>query len=417
MPTILIRTLLSMKDIQYKHIENTLRELAFFIHQCRIEEEKENFKKQFYLVKNTTAPLKQKIEASKPNKKRKATKQVWTEKEIQIMPYLKDLKYRKTSDGIHQFRYRKNGFNLSFNSKEFEVAKQKAYDFIKTLKNKIRSEADVLKGHTLDFVAQAWMKLKQEHTDKATFRAYENVYKNHIEPVFGKRSIKGILPIDLQPYFDELFKRYERTTEDAKIILNGIFKYAMANRIIPSNPMDAVIVNKHIRKKGAALTNDQIKRFKETMLKTENPFGLAGLIILYSGIRGAELQSMTFNWDNETFTVKNAKLKKSQKIKPENEFRTVPIFEGLKQLKDRIQTEEWKIEAKTLSNNFTKFWKENTVKDLRHTFTTKARESGIENELVNIWTGHLPGSNQTANTYTHFSLEYQKKEAKKLEEY
>ena len=126
---------------------------------------------------------------------------------------------------------------------------------------------------------------------------------------------------------------------------------------------------------------------------------------------------MTFNWDNETFTVKNAKLKKSQKIKPENELRTVPIFEGLKQLKDRIQTEEWKIEAKTLSNNFTKFWKENTVKDLRHTFTTKARESGIENELVNIWTGHLPGSNQTANTYTHFSLEYQKKEAKKLEEY
>ena len=278
MSTILIRTLLSMKDIQYKHIENTLRELAFFIHQCRIEEEKENFKKQFYLVKNTTAPLKQKIEASKPNKKRKATKQVWTEKEIQIMPYLKDLKYRKTSDGIHQFRYRKNGFNLSFNSKEFEVAKQKAYDFIKTLKNKIRSEADVLKGHTLDFVAQAWMKLKQEHTDKATFRAYENVYKNHIEPVFGKRSIKGILPIDLQPYFDELFKRYERTTEDAKIILNGIFKYAMANRIIPSNPMDAVIVNKHIRKKVLHLLTTKLKDLRKQCLKQKILLDLQDLL-------------------------------------------------------------------------------------------------------------------------------------------
>ena len=53
------------------------------------------------------------------------------------------------------------------------------------------------------------------------------------------------------------------------------------------------------------------------------------------------------------------------------------------------------------------------MKDLRHTFTTRARECGIDNELVAVWTGHSLG-NITSKVYTHFSMEHQQKQAQRL---
>ena len=150
------------------------------------------------------------------------------------------------------------------------------------------------------------------------------------------------------------------------------------------------------------------------MQHNKTPFGLASLIILYTGIRGAELESLSFDWTAGTFKVKNAKLKKSQKLNTQNIYRTVPIFPALWGLRTRIENEKWIIGPRELSGNFHRYWTEHTIKDLRHTFTTKAREARIDNELVNLWTGHLPGSNVTANVYTHFSMDFQKEEAKKM---
>ena len=404
-----------MKQEQYLFIENTLRELSLYIHNCRVEEEKERFKKLFSVV-HTEQALPMQSNVALKLKRKKQNCQVWTAKEINEMPYLKDLKYRITKDGIHQFRYRRDGYNISFNSKSFDVAKKKAYDFIKSLKTIIQNSADVAYGKTLDYVAQAWINLKKAHSDKHTWYSYEGIYENHIKPIFGKRSVKSILPLDLQPFFDKLFEEKGRTCESAKIVMNGIFKYAMANRLCTTNPMDGVIIEKHFRTPGKTLTAEQLSRFKAKM-SLEGKYGLAGLIILYTGIRGAELCSLTFDWAAGTFAVKNAKLKKSQKSNPDNLYRTVPIFPALYKLKDRIQSEDWIISPTRLTNKFKLHWSENTVKDLRHTFSSKARESGIDNELVNVWMGHAPGTNLTANTYTHFSMEFQIEQAKKMIDY
>lgn len=362
------------------------------------------------------SPMQRNVD-SKLNKLKVQNQQPWSAKELQEMPYLKDLKYRITRDGIHQFRYRRDGFNVSFNSKKYEVAKKKARDFIDELKKTLRKESDVPSKNTLHYVAGFWFSLKRIHSDPSTWRAYESVYKNHIEPVFGKRSIKALLPIELQPFFDNLFQKSGRLCEYAKTILNGIFEYAIANRMIPSNPMGGVYTAKHVRKTGKVLSDEQLHRFNVKMMASGS-YGLAAIIILYTGIRGAELESLTFNWDAGTFSVKNAKLKVGQKMHKENLYRTVPIFPKLYELRHLIEEcDSWHIEAKKLSNEFSAYWTENTVKDLRHTFISRARESGIENELVNLWTGHLPGNNVTANIYTHFSMEYQQKEAKKLQPY
>ena len=353
----------------------------------------------------------------KRNSEKNAKRQLFTLQEVNELPYLKDLKYRVTQDGIHQFRYRRDGFNVSFNSKNYEVAKKKAYDFIKSIRSKIRSEADLIKGKTLDDVFDMWFDIKKAHLDEKTAEVYASAYRCHIKAVLGRRTIKSILPLDLQPFFDRLFEVSSRKTEDVKTILNGCFNFAIANRMIPSNPMLGVILEKHIRKKGKALNDEELARFKSAMLADDSRFGLAGLIILYTGIRGAELESLSFDWEGGTFTVANAKLKRSQKVKEDNLFRTVPIFPALWGLKERIESEEWKICAGTLTGKFKDHFIGCTVKDLRHTFISRAREAGNENELVNLWTGHLPGKNMAANIYTHYSFAFQKKEAEKLKPY
>lgn len=348
------------------------------------------------------------------NKKGRSSE--WTEKELKEVPYLKDLKYRFIS-GVHQYRYRRNGYDKHFSSKYKEVAKQKAYEFIKGLNKTISSERDVLYAKTLDFVANAWLELKKGHTSYTTYRIYEGIYRNHIAPVFGKKSVKSLLPMHLQPFFNELFLKQEKTCEDAKIVFNGIFKYAVANRLCSSNPMQGVLVEKHFRKTGVSLSEEQIERFK-TVMNRSGKFGLACLIILYSGVRGAELSSIRFDWNGGTMTIDNAKLKKSQKRNPLNLVRTIPIFPGLYALRERIEaSDEWRIKASTLTCKFCNYWTETTIKDLRHTFISKLRESGIENELVSIWTGHSAGKNVTANTYTHFSMDFQKEQAKKVKAY
>ena len=342
-------------------------------------------------------------------------RKLWTDKEIEEMPNLKDLKYR-FHRGVHEFRYRRNGYNEHFSSKHYDVAKEKARKFIFNLKKIVRSDNERSQGKTLDSVFCLWAEIKRAHTAEKSWRTYEGVYLNHIAPKFGKRSIKSILPMHLQPFFDELHEKYGRTCENARTILNAVFKYAVANRLCPSNPIPGVIVERHVRTPGQALTDEQIKRFKEKMLR-RGKLGLAYLIMLYSGVRGAELNTITFDWEQGTFTVSNAKLKKSQKVNKGNLQRTLPIFPGLWGLREKIENEEWRVSPLHITTRFSEYWTENTAKDLRHTFSTKAREAGVENELVNIWMGHSAGKNLTANTYTHFSMEFQKKQAEKISNY
>lgn len=340
----------------------------------------------------------------------------WTKKEIEDMPYLKDLSYRITVDGVHQFRFRRHGYNVSFNSVNYEVAKNKAREFIKKLNRLMGKEIKPAHVNSLDYVADLYFKQKGKHVGEETIRAYLSTYINHVKPAFGNRAISRILPMDLQPFFDDLFSRHGKTCENCKIILNGVFKFALSNRLCSHNPMDGVIIERHYRTPGKTLDDEQIKRFKSAMLAAGER-GTTYLVILYSGIRGSEVERMTFDWERGTFTVYNAKLKKSQRANPNNLTRTVPIFPGLYKIRERIERDAWRYPARVVSNYFSELWTESSVKDLRHTFVSKARESKIENELVNLWTGHLPGKNVTANVYTHFSEKYQIEESKKLVDY
>ena len=219
-----------------------------------------------------------------------------------------------------------------------------------------------------------------------------------------KYTLKTLSAPVLQKIFDSV---PTKNGEEIRTILNGMFEYAIASGLIDRSPMPVVIIKKHERENGTRLTKEQerklLKSIKGTYLETTVK------LYLYTGARPSELKTIKFNWSEGTFTLKNSKLKSYQK----EQTRTIPIFPTLYAIKDKIQTAEIVNEAylsKYLwSNNFGF-----QVKSLRHTFTSKCKEQGVLPELVNYWTGHTPGKDTSARVYTHYEMDFQKKEAKKI---
>ena len=245
--------------------------------------------------------------------------------------------------------------------------------------------------------------VKKKMVKENSYRSYYNTYKNHIRAVYADYALSSITPQLLQPHFDKLHAEIPRVCEDVKSLMNGILDYAVNNQLIPVNPIKSVYVEKHERTTGVALTAAEEKAFLKAIKGDYYEYSF--LRMLYCGVRPCEVNKITENADG-TLTIKNGKLKKWQK----NLYRTVPTFPLYKQ---HVLGKGYNVDVKKLSVAFTKFCPNHQLKDLRHTFISRARECKIENELVAIWTGHTLG-NITASVYTHFSMEYQRTEAAKL---
>lgn len=333
----------------------------------------------------------------------------FTKKELESMPTLKDCHIRQKPNGTYEIRYRRLGFEKSFSSKILKEAKARCYEWLATLNVDLKSH--VLKPQEkkftrfIDFANNYIYKIKKKRVKESTFQSYRLNYENNIVPIYGNMRLCDISPFFIQHHLDELNVRTPRACEDVKMLLNNIFDYAVANGILERNPIKAVYIPKHQRKNGQALTPTQEKQFVQNIKgsKYENYF----LKMLYSGVRPSEVFEITEDVNKNVLIIKNSKLKSYQKEK----YRTIPIFPKYKETLSMPITETASLEQLRLE--FKKFCPNNTLKDLRHTFTTRARECGIENELVAVWTGHSLG-NITSSVYTHFSNEHQQKEAKKL---
>ena len=340
-------------------------------------------------------------------------------KEIVDMPRLKDFKIRMMKGKYYEIRFRRYGYDVSFSSKDFETAKRKAFAWLSTFESQIQANYNftvLSKSESEKFSANKYItfkmfadeyiyKIKKNRVKESTFRTYKVNYENYILPVYGNMRLNDIKPYLIQSHLDKINKKTPRACEDVKLLLNNIFDYAVNNGLLERNPIKAVYIPKHERKNGQAFTPEQEKAFVTQIKgsKYENYF----LKMLYSGVRPSEVLNITEDIEHNTLTIKNSKLKSYQKEK----YRTVPIFPKYASTLDCPI--KGKVSVDHLGKEFKKFCPENTLKDLRHTFTTRARECGIDNELVAVWTGHSLG-NITASVYTHFSMEHQQKQAKKL---
>ncbi len=331
----------------------------------------------------------------------------FSEEELKRMPMLKHGRYRITSDGLHQVRYRRDGYDKQFTAKDLKTVKEKFRQWVK------EENARTVKTPTLkraekfaDFIMTYFENVKKYNVSTETYKSQLSVAQRHIFPALGAYTLRELTPLRCQALLNKLLDEGKgRTAENVKTLLKEVLRYAIGENLIIQNPMQYVKIPRHVMQNGSALTLEEVHAF---LSKLENSYYCKVFrLFLYTGIRRGELKSATF--DGDFLTVANGKCRKGERQK----YRKIPIAP---ELRPYVPLSEREISAyeKAMTRAFKLLCPEHHLYDLRHTFTTRCMECGISKHLVDVWTGHVNRSDMTTAVYTHFSVEFQLKEIEKL---
>lgn len=409
-----------MSDFILKQAYMALREIEKLIgfiegETAHFEHERSQFKILAFQSANAETLQNTQKEVQKQTNQRimKSKKTYLQNKEIKEvnMFTLKDCSTRKKGNG-YECRFRKLGIIKSKGGKTKKEAETKMQKFLTALNKDVKNVGNTLPSlkkpevnRFIDIADYFFYSIKKELIKPQTFISYKSKYENYIKKPYKNCTFSELTPIKLQEDLRKLRNTVSRTYEDVRMLLNGIFNYAKANGIITLNPIDAVYLPPHERINGTALTPNEEKIFISSIVNT--PHEGAFLLMLYAGARPSEIENIQIDTKNETITIKNAKLKRHQKIT----HRILPLFPMLKRKLECVLGCKTDYTKNYLNETLRKILPNHTAKDLRHTFASRAKECGVNSELVNVWQGHVPASDMTSLVYTHFSMEYQKKQA------
>lgn len=108
----------------------------------------------------------------------------FTKKELKEMPRLKDFKIRIKKDKYYEIRFRKYGYNVSFSSTNFEIAKQKAFAWLSVFESQIKPNVNftVLSKSESDLFSVNKRIVFKTFADNYIY----NVKKNMVKPVTFK---------------------------------------------------------------------------------------------------------------------------------------------------------------------------------------------------------------------------------------
>lgn len=322
------------------------------------------------------------------------------------MPKLKDGHHRITKDGLHQIRYRKDGYNMQFTNKSFQVVKAEFKQWVQSVNTEKR--IPLPKKITFgSFAERYFYEVKKFNVTERTFKMLYNRLCKYILPIIGDLQFKQITPLKCQALLNSILDEGKgRTAEDVKFILGEIFRAAVGEKLTSDNPMQFVKIPKHQRENGTALSLQEISDFIKAC--SSSAYQKQLMVLLYTGIRRNELHSAIFS---ENFiTVACGKCRKGQK----QMYRKIPIAPNLKRYLP-LSDKDLGVNNQVLTDTFKKLCNTHHLYDLRHTFTTRAQESGINKSLVDVWTGHKNDRDMTASVYTHFSEQFQLQEILKLD--
>lgn len=142
----------------------------------------------------------------------------FTKKEITEMPFLTDCKIRKRKNNVYEIRYRKNGYNMSFSSKDLRIAKDKCLMWLNTLSDLTEANKHFVivpkndyKAHSLfgDFAKNYMENVKKRTVKENTYITYMFAFNKHIIPVYGAKYIDEIKPVFIQNHLNKLSEKVQ----------------------------------------------------------------------------------------------------------------------------------------------------------------------------------------------------------------
>ncbi|HZL06852.1 MAG TPA: hypothetical protein VFE45_15785 [Coriobacteriia bacterium] len=192
-----------------------------------------------------------------------------------------------------------------------------------------------------DYVQQVW--LPSRHVEVSTMAGYRSYLDKHFLPFFGDRPMAEILPSFVQDWVTAAVASGLSATSVRKyhVMLHSVFKRAVRDRVILTNPCEAIELPKVPPRKARILAPEEYDR-----LASEIPDWFQVLVMtdIETGLRWGELIALRprhIDFLRKTISVEQTIVEVSRKHSPtgermivkdypkDNEFRTLRVSETL----------------------------------------------------------------------------------------
>ena len=378
----------------------------------------EALKKQNELYKQVLARLGPIAEKSKVENRRGVLK--FSKKEILQMPTnyrnvfaTNDMivHYRLRKDGVYEARFHRQGIDIEVSSKDLTKLKQKFIEKLNNYDGSPKRKKRNQNEKTFAQYAEEWLNIKRVTTKPSTYKEYVRMVGHNILPTFGKFGATEIDRSMLQNYLlTYVDKGTLRMAHKLFLLLRCIFDMIAEDYNIPT-PMKKVVVPNYQSKVGTAFTYEEEKKLVNHCLAHLNrDTAHAFLVLLYAGLRRSELASINVI-DGVWLECETSKERMGKNVVK----RKIQITPMMKQVLPYIDFEKAKrVNLSTLQTTMKRLFPNHHSHELRHTFISRSKESGVLSEVVSIWAGHSLSGTITTTVYTHYSEEFQLHEAEKV---
>lgn len=192
-------------------------------------------------------------------------------------------KYYVRPDGLHETIKVIDGKRVAFRGRTDSEVERKMIEY------KAKQE----RGPLFQEIAEIWKEQHFPTLSPTTANGYRSSY-NRAKDHFNSVPITEVTPANIDSLLQQMARQQyaRKTVANQLLIINLIFRFAMLDGIIKTNPCVAVSVPKGLKHNPRLLpTDEDLKIVKEGWNK---PGGLLPYFILYTGCRRGEAAAITF---------------------------------------------------------------------------------------------------------------------------